>query len=87
MVAGDCLMRWALYGAADVHIAVSAGMALTFLVASLAVVWWVFKTGWRIRRPACTFEPALILVRTTPVFLVGVDETPERLVLVASFGQ
>jgi hypothetical protein len=61
-------------------------MTLPFLVASLAVVWWVFNTGRRIRRWACTFQPALILVRATFVFLVGVDETPERLVLVASFG-
>ena len=43
-------LRWTFYGAADVHIAVSTGMTLTLLVASLAVVWWVFKTGWKIRR-------------------------------------
>jgi ABC-2 type transport system permease protein len=43
-------LRWAFYGAADVHIAVSTGMTLAFLAACLAVVWWVFKTGWRIRR-------------------------------------
>jgi ABC-2 type transport system permease protein len=41
---------WTFCGAADVHIAVSTGMTHTFLVASLAVVWWVIKTGWRIRR-------------------------------------
>jgi len=43
-------LRWTFYGAADVHITVSTGMTHTFLVASLAVVRWVFKTGWRIRR-------------------------------------
>lgn len=47
-------LRWAFYGAADVHIAVSTGMTLAvlaaFLAACLTVVRWVFKTGWRIRR-------------------------------------
>lgn len=80
-------LRWAFFGAVDVPIAVRTGRTLTFLVASLAVVRWMFKTGWRIRRRACRFEPALVLVRATLAFLVGVDETPERLVLVASFGQ
>jgi len=36
---------WAFYGSADVHIAVGTGMTLTVLVASLAVVCWVFKIG------------------------------------------
>ena len=43
-------LRWAFYGAADVHIALSTGITLVFMAACLAVVWWVFKTGWRIRR-------------------------------------
>ena len=47
LIIGLC---WTFYGAADVHTTVSTGMMHTFLVASLAVVWWVFKTGWRIRR-------------------------------------
>lgn len=47
LIIGLC---WTFYGSADVHIAGSAGMTLTFLVASLAVVWRVFKTGRRIRR-------------------------------------
>jgi ABC-2 type transport system permease protein len=42
-------LRWAFYGEADVHIAVSVGMTLGFLAVCLAVVWWVFKTGHRIR--------------------------------------
>jgi ABC-2 type transport system permease protein len=32
-----------------VHIAVSTGTTLGLLAACLTVVWWVFKTGWRIR--------------------------------------
>ena len=43
-------LRWAFYGQADVHIAVSTGMTLAFMSACLVVVWWVFKTGHRIRR-------------------------------------
>jgi ABC-2 type transport system permease protein len=43
-------LRWAFYGQADVHIGVSVGMTLGFMAACLAVVWWVFKTGHRIRR-------------------------------------
>ena len=43
-------LRWAFYGAADVHIGVSVGMTLVFMAACLAAVWWVFKTGYRIRR-------------------------------------
>ena len=43
-------LRWAFYGQADVHIAISTGMTLGLMLACLGVVWWVFKTGWRIRR-------------------------------------
>ncbi len=41
--------RWSFYGVADVHIAVSTGMTVAFLVLCLGVVWWVFKTGYKIR--------------------------------------
>ncbi|MFN3494450.1 MAG: ABC transporter permease, partial [Hydrogenophaga sp.] len=43
-------LRWAFFGVADVHIAVSTGMTLAFMLACLGVVRWVFKTGHRIRR-------------------------------------
>ena len=43
-------LRWAFYGQSDVHIGVSVGMTLGFMAACLAVVWWVFKTGHRIRK-------------------------------------
>ncbi|MEO8011211.1 MAG: ABC transporter permease [Dokdonella sp.] len=42
--------RWAFYGVADVHIAVSTAMTLGFLAICLAFVWWVFRTGWKLRR-------------------------------------
>ena len=42
--------RWSFYGVADVHIAVSTGMTVAFLAICLTVVWWVFKTGYKLRR-------------------------------------
>jgi len=41
--------RWSFYGIADVHIAVSFGMTLAILVLCLIVVWWVFRTGYKLR--------------------------------------
>lgn len=41
--------RWAFYGVADVHVAVSLGMTLVFLLICLTIVWWIFRTGYRIR--------------------------------------
>ena len=41
--------RWSFYGHADVALGISLGMTLVFLVASLAVVGWIFKTGWRLK--------------------------------------
>lgn len=42
--------RWSFYGVADVHIGVSIGMTLGFLAVCLGVVWWVFKTGYKLRK-------------------------------------
>ena len=41
--------RWSFYGVADVHIGVSLGMISFFLVVCLAVIAWVFKTGYRLK--------------------------------------
>jgi ABC-2 type transport system permease protein len=41
--------RWSFYGASDVSVGVSLGMTLVFLAACLGVVWWIFKTGYRLR--------------------------------------
>jgi len=41
--------RWSFYGLADVSVGVSLGMTLVFLSASLAVVAWIFKTGYRLK--------------------------------------
>jgi len=42
--------RWSFYGVADVSIAVSLAMTLAFLAVSLAVVAWIFRTGYRLKR-------------------------------------
>lgn len=41
--------RWAFYGVADVHVGISVGMTLLFLVACMGGIWWIFKTGYRLR--------------------------------------
>jgi ABC-2 type transport system permease protein len=42
--------RWSFYGIADVSVGISLGMTLVFLFACLAVVWWIFRTGYRLKR-------------------------------------
>ncbi|MBU2875075.1 ABC transporter permease [Marinobacter salexigens] len=41
--------RWAFYGVSDVHIGISVGMTLLFLGACMSGIWWIFKTGYRLR--------------------------------------
>ncbi|MEP2890617.1 ABC transporter permease [Tateyamaria sp.] len=42
--------RWAFFGVADVPVGVSLLAIAAFTGLCLAVVWWIFKTGWRIRQ-------------------------------------
>jgi ABC-2 type transport system permease protein len=42
--------RWSFYEIADVNVAVSVGMTLTFLVICMTTVWWIFRTGYRLKR-------------------------------------
>ncbi|GAA0901138.1 ABC transporter permease [Rothia nasimurium] len=41
--------RWSFYGKADVNVIVSAGATVAFLLICLAVVWWIFRTGWKLK--------------------------------------
>ena len=41
--------RWAFYGTADVAVAVSLAATLGFLLLCLAIVWWIFRTGYRLK--------------------------------------
>jgi ABC-2 type transport system permease protein len=44
------VFRWSFFGAADVPIAVSLLAIAVFTGLCLAAVWWIFRTGWRIRQ-------------------------------------
>jgi ABC-2 type transport system permease protein len=41
--------RWSFYGIADVSVGVSLGMTVVFMAMSLAIVAWIFKTGYRLK--------------------------------------
>jgi ABC-2 type transport system permease protein len=41
--------RWSFYGVSDVSLGVSVGMTMVFLVACLALVWWIFRSGYRLK--------------------------------------
>jgi ABC-2 type transport system permease protein len=41
--------RWSFYGVADVGVGVSVGMTLVFLAVCLAAVWWIFRSGYRLK--------------------------------------
>ena len=41
--------RWSFYGVSDVSVEISMGMTLLFLTACMAGVWWIFRTGYRLK--------------------------------------
>jgi ABC-2 type transport system permease protein len=41
--------RWSFYGSADVSVGLSVTMTLLFLILCLTAVWWIFKTGYRLK--------------------------------------
>ena len=41
--------RWSFYEVADVSVAISLGMTLAFLFGCIAIVWWIFRTGYRLK--------------------------------------
>jgi ABC-2 type transport system permease protein len=41
--------RWSFYGLGDVHVLVSLAMTLAFLAIFLAIVAWIFRTGYRLK--------------------------------------
>lgn len=42
--------RWSFFEVSDVSVGLSLGMVLAFLVVCLAIVWWMFKTGYRLKQ-------------------------------------
>jgi ABC-2 type transport system permease protein len=41
--------RWSFYGISDVNVEVSLAMILLFLLVCLFIVWWIFRTGYRLK--------------------------------------
>ena len=41
--------RWSFYEIADVSVGLSIGITLGFLAACMILVWWIFKTGYRLK--------------------------------------
>ena len=41
--------RWSFFGKGDVDIGLSLGVTLGFLIACLAIIAWIFKSGWRLK--------------------------------------
>ncbi|MDX2289761.1 MAG: ABC transporter permease [Hyphomicrobiaceae bacterium] len=41
--------RWSFYEISDVNVWVSLGMTLAFMGACLCVIWWIFRTGYRLK--------------------------------------
>ena len=41
--------RWSFYGSADVAVGVSLAMTLAFMAACIGAIWWIFRTGYRLK--------------------------------------
>ena len=41
--------RWSFFGTADVNVGISLAAILGFLLACLIAVWWIFRTGWKLK--------------------------------------
>ena len=41
--------RWSFYGVSDIGVGISVGMILVFMLLCLGAVWWIFRTGYKIK--------------------------------------
>jgi ABC-2 type transport system permease protein len=41
--------RWSFYGVADVDVGISLGAIALFMAVCLAITWWIFRTGYRLK--------------------------------------
>jgi ABC-2 type transport system permease protein len=41
--------RWSFHGSADVNVGLSIAMTFGFLAICVAVIWWIFHTGYRLK--------------------------------------
>jgi ABC-2 type transport system permease protein len=42
--------RWSFFEIADVSVTVSLAMTALFLAVCLFIIWWIFKTGYRLKQ-------------------------------------
>jgi ABC-2 type transport system permease protein len=42
--------RWSFFGIADVSIGISIAMTFAFLAICLVIVWWMFRTGYKLKK-------------------------------------
>ena len=42
--------RWSFFEISDVNVEVSLGMTLVFMAACLVTVWWMFHTGYKLKK-------------------------------------
>ncbi|MEN8710744.1 MAG: ABC transporter permease [Arenicellales bacterium] len=42
-------LRWSFYGVSDVKVGISMAMILVFMLLCILSVWWIFKTGYRLK--------------------------------------
>jgi ABC-2 type transport system permease protein len=42
--------RWSFFEVADVSVGISLTMVIGFLGLCLGIVWWMFKTGYRLKQ-------------------------------------
>lgn len=42
--------RWSFYSVSDVGVGLSLGMTLMFMLLCLAAIWWIFRTGYRLKK-------------------------------------
>ncbi len=42
--------RWSFFGVSDIRVGVSLGMTVVFMLVCLAVIGWIFRTGYRLKR-------------------------------------
>jgi ABC-2 type transport system permease protein len=41
--------RWSFYGVGDVGVVASLGFVMAFMLLCLALLWWIFRTGYRLK--------------------------------------
>lgn len=42
-------LRWSFFGVSDVKVGISMAMILAFMLLCMLTVWWIFKTGYRLK--------------------------------------